>query len=65
MNGQTREKIVRILSEEVYRDFGPTLGSEYLEDKHDIQIGREALRQVMISAGLWRARGQKAEAVHQ
>jgi hypothetical protein len=62
---KTREKIVRILSEEIYRDFGPTLASEYLADKHDIQIGREALRQVMISAGLWRARGQKIEAVHQ
>jgi hypothetical protein len=62
---KTREKIVRILSEEVYRDFGPTLAGEYLADKHDIRIGREALRQVMISAGLWRARGRKVEAVHQ
>jgi transposase len=63
--GEKREKIVRILSEEVYRDFGPTLASEYLADKHDIRIGREALRQVTISAGLWRARGQKVDAVHQ
>jgi hypothetical protein len=62
---KTREKIVRILSEEIYRDFGPTLAGEYLADKHDIRIGREALRHVMISAGLWRARGQKIEAVHQ
>jgi len=62
---KTREKIVRVLSEEVYRDFGPTLASEYLANKHDIRIGREALRQVMISAGLWRARGQKVETVHQ
>jgi hypothetical protein len=64
-DGKTREKIARILSEEVYRDFGPTLASEYLADKHDTRIGREALRQVMISAGLWRARGQKVDAVHQ
>ena len=62
---KTREKIVQVLSEEVYRDFGPTLASEYLANKHDIRVGREALRQVMISAGLWRARGQKIEAVHQ
>jgi hypothetical protein len=62
---KTREKIVRILSEDVYRDFGPTLAGEYLGNKHDIRIGREALRQVMISAGLWRARGQKVEVVHQ
>lgn len=63
--GKTREKIVRILSEEVYRDFGPTLASEYLAAKHDIQIGREALRQLMITGGLWRARRQKVDAVHQ
>jgi transposase len=64
-DGKTREKIVRILSEEVYRDFGPTLASEYLADKHGVRIGREALRQVMISTGLWRVKGQKVEAVHQ
>jgi transposase len=63
--GKTRQKIVRILSEDVYRDFGPTLASEYLAAKHDIRIGREALRQIMISGGLWRARGQKVDAVHQ
>jgi hypothetical protein len=60
-----REEAVRILSQDVYRDFGPTLASEYLEDKHGIHIGREALRQVMISTGLWKARRQKIDAVHQ
>jgi transposase len=60
-----REKIVRILSQEVYRGFGPTLASEYLAKQHKLRIGREALRQIMIGAGLWRARGQKVEAVHQ
>lgn len=62
---RTLEKIVKILSEEVYRDFGPTLASEYLAQKHRINIGREALRQVMMSAGLWRGRKQKVEQVHQ
>jgi hypothetical protein len=60
-----REKIVRILSQEVYRGFGPTLASEYLAQEHQVQIGREALRQMMMEAGLWRARGQPVEAVHQ
>jgi transposase len=64
-NEKTREKIVKILSEEVYRGFGPTLASEYLANKHGIQIGREALRQVMMSSGLWRGRKQKTEEVHQ
>jgi hypothetical protein len=60
-----REQIVAILSQEVYRGFGPTLASEYLRDKHHVKIGREALRQIMLAAGLWRARRQKVEVVHQ
>jgi transposase len=60
-----RETIVGVLSQEVYRGFGPTLASEYLVKKHDIEIGREALRQIMMGAGLWRARGQKVERLHQ
>ena len=31
---QTRERTVRIPSEEVYRGFGPTLASEYLRKRH-------------------------------
>ncbi len=62
---KTREKAVGILSREVYRGFGPTLASEYLANKHGLRIGREALRRLMIDAGLWRVRRQKVEAVHQ
>ncbi len=57
-------KAVAILSREVYRGIGPTLASEYLEKKHRLKIGREKLRQIMIGAGLWRARRQKVEKVH-
>jgi len=60
-----REKIVGILSQEVYQGFGPTLASEYLKKKHEVVVGREALRQIMMAAGLWRARRQKVEKVHQ
>ena len=64
LSPREREKIIGILSQEAYRDFGPTLASEYL-GKHGIEMGREALRQIMIAAGLWRARGQRVEKVHQ
>lgn len=60
-----REEIVRILSQQVYRGFGPTLASEYLAKKHQVRIGREALRQIMVSAGLWRSRKQSLTQVHQ
>ena len=64
LSEKIRESAVRILSQN-YRDFGPTLASEYLAEKHKIQIGREALRQIMMAAGLWRSRRQKIEAIHQ
>ena len=60
-----RERILEILSHDNYRDFGPTAASEELASKHDIGIGREALRQLLIAAGRWRAKGQKVEKVHQ
>src|SRR2546425_11074718 len=44
--------------------YGPTLASERLQHKHQITIGRKALRQLMSQAGLWRARRHTREAVH-
>jgi transposase len=64
VNEAEREKAVRVLSQQEYRDFGPTLASEYLRKKHGVKIGREALRQIMMAAGLWRSRRQKVEEVH-
>lgn len=59
-----RDKIVAVLSQERYRDYGPTLAAELLARKHKVRIGREALRQVLIGAGLWRARLRRQEKVH-
>ena len=59
-----REAIVRILSQEVYHGFGPTLAAEYLAKKHKIKIGREALRQLMLATKLWRGRKRRVETVH-
>src|SRR5579884_3169370 len=65
LSAEVREKAVRILSQEVYADFGPTLAGEYLAKKHKLQIGRETLRQLMTAAGLWRSRRNKQQQVHQ
>ena len=46
LSPELREQAVRILSQEVYHGFGPTLASEYLASKHKLRIGREALRQL-------------------
>jgi len=59
-----RDQIVRILSQEVYHGFGPTLAAEYLAKQHKIKIGREALRKILMAAGLWQGRQRKVEEVH-
>jgi transposase len=58
------EEAIQILSADMYKGFGPTLASEYLAEKHDIEVSKETLRQWMIRAKLWRANEQKVKAVH-
>jgi transposase len=61
---ETSKRIVGILSTDMYRDFGPTLAAEYLRKQHDIEIGREALRQLMTEAGLWHPKPRKSKKQH-
>jgi transposase len=60
-----RKRAVKILMEHVYQGFGPTLAAEYLNKKHDVEVGRETVRQWMIAAKLWRAQPKRVEKVHQ
>jgi transposase len=50
-----RDQIVALVRSH-YHDFGPTLASEYLAERHDVRISREKLRQIMIEAGIWKDR---------
>src|SRR5271169_1496121 len=59
------EEAMQILSADLYKGFGPTLASEYLADKHDIEVSKETVRQWMIRAKLWRARRQRIEKIHE
>jgi len=61
----TRVRAMEILSQPVYRGFGPTLACEYLLSRHGVEVGRETLRKWMREAGLWRARRLKVKTVHQ
>src|SRR3954471_607692 len=61
---EQREKAIQILSQEVYRGFGPTLAAEYLAEKHKLEVSRETLRGWMIGAQLWRAKARRAEKGH-
>ena len=62
---ETAREAIAILSQPVYRGFGPTLASEYLAKKHKIEVSRETVRQWMVEAKLWRARKQHVEEIHE
>ena len=53
-----RERILSLVREH-YADFGPTLAREYLAERHDISVGCETLRQMMIEAGIWQDRAAR------
>jgi transposase len=42
-----------------YADFGPTLATEVLLEKHSLRVGRETLRRWMVAEGLWLSRKQR------
>lgn len=60
---KTQREALAIVQRE-YADFGPTLASEYLEEKHHITVSKETLRKWMIAAGLWKAGRAKLVEVH-
>lgn len=49
---------------EKYYDFGPTLASEKLEEKHSIKTNKESIRQMMIRLGLWKPKPRKSGKKH-
>lgn len=59
-----KEHVVALIKAH-YHDFGPTLLAEKLDERHDIQLSRETLRQWLMEAGLWRSRQQRSQRVYQ
>jgi transposase len=55
---ELRDKVIAIIRQK-YPDFGPTFASEKLEERHGIKLSGEAVRKLMISAGLWKTRKRK------
>jgi hypothetical protein len=58
-----RQQAVKLVRAK-YGDFGPTLGTEYLEERDGIRVSKETLRQWLMEAGLWKARKRRVEEVH-
>lgn len=62
---ELEQRAIAVLSDPLYRGFGPTLAAEYLRKQHAITVSKETLRRWMAQAGLWKAGRQRVVEVHQ
>ena len=58
-----RERAIALYRSE-YSDFGPTLASEYLAERHAIRFSKETLRKWLMEAGAWKASPRRVKEVH-
>ncbi|HEY2468023.1 MAG TPA: helix-turn-helix domain-containing protein, partial [Terracidiphilus sp.] len=58
MNPGIRKYAVELVRSH-YADFGPTLATEVLAERHGIRVGRETLRRWMTAEGMWLTRKQR------
>jgi DNA-binding Lrp family transcriptional regulator len=65
LGAELEQRAISVLSDPVYRGFGPTLAAEYLHKRHQITVSKETLRRWMAQAGLWRAGQRRVVEVHQ
>jgi hypothetical protein len=62
---EMEKRAMTVLSDPVYRGFGPTLAAEYLHQRHRITVSKETVRQWMAKAELWQAGRRRVVEVHQ
>jgi len=58
-----KEEVLSIIKER-YFDYGPTLVQEKLEEKHNLRLAKETIRQLMIKDGLWKDKKEKKQKVY-
>ncbi len=59
-----REYVVELIKKH-YADFGPTLATEKLRERHDIKLAIETVRSLMIDAELWIPRNKRLKRSYQ
>src|ERR1700689_1026860 len=62
---EMEQQAIAVLSDPVYRGFGPTLAAEYLHKRHQITASKETVRRWMTKAELWQAGRRRVVEVHQ
>lgn len=55
INPHVKERALKLIYEN-YRDFGPTLAKEKLQERHRIKLSTETVRKLMIVNGIWQPR---------
>ncbi len=63
MTAEKKDRILKKLCEE-YQGFGPTLASEKLAQRDDLEVSKETVRQIMIQAGLHQPKSRKRDRTH-
>src|SRR5271169_2660317 len=61
---QTQVRVVELLKQPEWYDFGPTFASQQLAKRHGIEVSDETVRQWMIQGGLWKPGRRRIEESH-
>jgi transposase len=64
LKAEVKQAVIDLLHSR-YPDFGPTLAHEKLTEVHELKLGKESVRQLMIAEGLWKPRKVKRKPVYQ
>jgi transposase len=56
---QTQARVVELLKQPEWHDFGPTFASQQLAKRHGIEVSKETVRGWMVAAELWKAQPRK------
>ena len=60
LSSQLCQKVKDIICDPIYKDFGPTLLMEKLDEREGLQISVSSLRRIMIEENIWKAKKPKA-----
>jgi transposase len=63
ISAKKRARAVELYRKE-YGDFGPTLATEYLAEKHGICVSKETLRKWLVEVGAWQAKPRRVKDAH-
>lgn len=61
---QTHSRVVELLKQPEWYDFGPTFASQQLAKRYGIDVSKETVRGWMVAAGLWKPRPRKLGEKH-